>query len=553
MNGLYARVDPAAQEILPKDRKHHLAYRHDFTGWFMVLASVRPGVSPVGQNTEWLFIDNDGSDRFVGRGGSIIPSAGDSFRHVHRTASAEPDPAAGTAVAAVVEDDSEELPWQIIGIGAEHLLRQLRGYFTYYKHTVQQAIAGNNLPEMPEARTPDQEETALPAGFEPPLIVAAGAVGELCLDKRKRDVKAALEQAVRSNNKWAQAVVFLAVARCLRRQRRFGDAERALHTALESRPRFKEAILEQGMNRLDWERYSLAILSFEVLLRIDRDSPALLDWLVRAHAHGKRQEAARRSSEGQTALEEHETPHCVAWRQTGTCDPSGPREPRQDRPCSAEVPGDVSGFCECRGAASDGQPARAGESSCNHPPLVCADACRERWPEGTLQAVAAEQPEKPPCQLAEPPAWCSENHYAVLGVLCDLPPAGADGAESEELKRAYKRRSLQLHPDKPGGHIEAFQRVAEAHAVLADAGRRRAFDDGEDLERGTEKDGTQSPPHREVIEKKYFPERFDFQPFGDPHADRKERRELERQRLESQRQEQLALRAAQAAIKGEEL
>jgi hypothetical protein len=47
----------------------------------------------------------------------------------------------------------------------------------------------------------------------------------------------------------------------------------------------------------------------------------------------------------------------------------------------------------------------------------------------------------------ELPDWCHPNLYRVLGIRCDFP-AAEDG---DELKRAYKRRSLQFHPDKPGG------------------------------------------------------------------------------------------------------
>ena len=38
-------------------------------------------------------------------------------------------------------------------------------------------------------------------------------------------------------------------------------------------------------------------------------------------------------------------------------------------------------------------------------------------------------------------------------IRCDFP-AAEDG---DELKRAYKRRSLQFHPDKPGGWLPPCQ------------------------------------------------------------------------------------------------
>lgn len=36
-----------------------------------------------------------------------------------------------------------------------------------------------------------------------------------------------------------------------------------------------------------------------------------------------------------------------AWRQTGGCDPSGTREPDNDKRCGSMVPAGASGFCEC--------------------------------------------------------------------------------------------------------------------------------------------------------------------------------------------------------------
>ncbi|KAG9412199.1 hypothetical protein AC1031_015135 [Aphanomyces cochlioides] len=39
---------------------------------------------------------------------------------------------------------------------------------------------------------------------------------------------------------------------------------------------------------------------------------------------------------------------CLGWRQTGECDPNGPREPNQDKPCDAIITAGNSGFCESR-------------------------------------------------------------------------------------------------------------------------------------------------------------------------------------------------------------
>ena len=61
---------------------------------------------------------------------------------------------------------------------------------------------------------------------------------------------------------------------------------------------------------------------------------------------------------------------CVSWRQTGACDPNGPREPSRDLPCDQPVPGTASGFCECFGGR------RAEMSRCGHPSFTCKQACQ---------------------------------------------------------------------------------------------------------------------------------------------------------------------------------
>lgn len=63
------------------------------------------------------------------------------------------------------------------------------------------------------------------------------------------------------------------------------------------------------------------------------------------------------------------------------------------------------------------------------------------------------------------------THYEILGVKRDADP--------EEIKRAYRRRVLQVHPDRHPGDPRAaakFKRVTEAYEVLSDPGRRRVYD-----------------------------------------------------------------------------
>jgi len=62
--------------------------------------------------------------------------------------------------------------------------------------------------------------------------------------------------------------------------------------------------------------------------------------------------------------------------------------------------------------------------------------------------------------------------YAVLGV----PPT----ATAHDIRRAYRRRALELHPDRnPGDRVaaeERFKALGAAYAVLSDPAQRAVYD-----------------------------------------------------------------------------
>lgn len=129
-----------------------------------------------------------------------------------------------------------------------------------------------------------------------------------------------------------------------------------------------------------------------------------------------------------------------------------------------------------------------------------------------------------------------DDLYGVLGVASD--------ATDKQLKQAYRLMSLKYHPDKAGGSTHAFLLIATAHQILSDPEKRKAFDEGTDI-KCRKKDNSSSDSEEEVkqslfeeTERRYFPERYQFWPFGDPFIEKRKlqvKRRKQAQDMETRR------------------
>lgn len=69
----------------------------------------------------------------------------------------------------------------------------------------------------------------------------------------------------------------------------------------------------------------------------------------------------------------------------------------------------------------------------------------------------------------------SKDYYKVLGV--------EKNASTEEIKKAFKKKAMEHHPDRPGGNEAKFKEVNEAYQVLSDSSKREKYDQfGSDFE-----------------------------------------------------------------------
>lgn len=60
------------------------------------------------------------------------------------------------------------------------------------------------------------------------------------------------------------------------------------------------------------------------------------------------------------------------------------------------------------------------------------------------------------------------DYYEILGV--------EKGASDDEIKKAFRRKAVEHHPDKTGGDDAAFKEINQAYEVLKDSAKRQRYD-----------------------------------------------------------------------------
>ena len=60
------------------------------------------------------------------------------------------------------------------------------------------------------------------------------------------------------------------------------------------------------------------------------------------------------------------------------------------------------------------------------------------------------------------------DYYNILGVPRTASP--------EEIKKAYRKKAMETHPDRPDGDAELFKRITEAYEILSNSDKRSAYD-----------------------------------------------------------------------------
>jgi curved DNA-binding protein CbpA/tetratricopeptide (TPR) repeat protein len=534
-----------------------------------------PGHNAEAEN-EWVFIGPKATDRFVHAGDVVVPGFGKDWKHVDRPSrfeygsdgaedggdhekSSQDTPSERalrkTSQALTQEhpdqgDDPKELPQLLAPIACDpgnpnhsYMFEQLLVQYRRQKRAEAEArkarrnfetdgssTANDNQNESAEGAPSatvgaiEQEQdkivpTMCESGDGPvsaEQILQRGDFGEAA----RCYADAALESQKSFGGRWAAAQLHLRSAASFRRARDFDAAQAAAEISLGIQPDCAAAYQELGMIHIENGRPKDALSAFEKLYSLNElDSDVVVGLLVMATAAEKRAalfEVPRQPSHlvspgcEVVAVGKHLAmwPHnkktaCCVEADNAVC-PTVVNSTNwvvdevnlQGLHMSFNIEQNGKSITVSRRAEEGVEITHGWDLDLN---IKCCVP-----PSHSLPTPA--DPAKEVDLAATPHTF--RDYYAVLEISRDF--------EGDELKHKFRRLSLKIHPDKPGGSIEAFERVTMAHECLSDEICRRDYDTGADLGQ----DGRENSEETlfESVHNRYFPEKNPFQPFGDPKA-----------------------------------
>ena len=131
------------------------------------------------------------------------------------------------------------------------------------------------------------------------------------------------------------------------------------------------------------------------------------------------------------------------------------------------------------------------------------------------------KPEKPKTIPIVEEILKEEDYYRILGIT-----RGEVQSNPAVIKKSYRRRALQTHPDKTNGDRRAFDKVAEAYEILSDDEKRKVYD-----RRGKKGLHGAGPGHgfptAEDLFRSFFGDGLGRHPFSPPSRNRTARYQLE--------------------------
>jgi DnaJ-class molecular chaperone len=105
-----------------------------------------------------------------------------------------------------------------------------------------------------------------------------------------------------------------------------------------------------------------------------------------------------------------------------------------------------------------------------------------------LSSSASSTRDKPQKEISEqstatPPSKSSSPDHitSILESSCLYEILGLDASQKSsitaiQIKKAYRKRAVQTHPDKNNGDRRAFDKVSEAHDILYDENKKKIYD-----------------------------------------------------------------------------